>query len=115
MYECAFAVDMLTEDSQLDARAFAEGLGPASDPYHYARIAAQWKVDAGYAAMQCGKPVGALTGTALSVPPEQFALAILSHQGDQTLHPANAAWDRMWISAYQRLEALWTLAGGGSS
>ncbi len=106
---------MLTEDSQLDARAFSEGLGPGSDPYFYARIAAQWKVDAGYAAEQCGKPAGVLTGTELSAPPGQFALAILSHQGDEILHPANAAWDSMWISAYQRLESLWTLAGGSSS
>jgi hypothetical protein len=109
--DCAFAVDVLEEDSHLDAQAFQQGLGPASDPYYYATISAQWKVDAGYATAQCGKPAGVLTGAALTAPPAQFALAITSHQGDQILHPANTAWDRLWIAQYTRLEALWAAAG----
>ena len=52
-----------------------------------------------------------LTGAALTAPPAQFALAITSHQGDQILHPANTAWDRLWIAQYTRLEALWAAAG----
>jgi hypothetical protein len=112
IFDCAFAVDVLTEDSHLDAEAFQEGLSPASDPYYYATISAQWKVDAGYATEQCGKPAGVLTGSELTAPPAQFALAITSHQGDEILHSANTAWDTLWISQYQRLEALWTLAVG---
>jgi hypothetical protein len=114
IFDCAFAVDVLEEDSHLDAQAFQQGLGPASDPYYYATISAQWKTDAGYATEQCGKPVGTLTGSALATPPAQFALAITSHQGDEITHPANAAWDRMWIAQYTRLEALWAAAGGPS-
>lgn len=113
VFDCAFAVDTLNEDRILDGQAFADGLSPAADPYYYAREAQGWAQAAADAVQQCKDP-GTLAGTACTAPPAAFALAILSHQGDVIEHPANAAWDAMWIASYRRLERLWAVACPGA-
>ena len=112
VFDCAFAVDTLNEDRILDGRAFADGLSPAADPYYYAREAQGWAQAGADATQQC-RHAGTLTGTACTAPPAAFALAIVSHQGDEMLHPVNAAWDNAWIASYRRLDGLWALACPG--
>jgi len=111
IYDCAFAVDTLEEDAHLDGQAFADGLGPAAAPYYYAYEAEGWASAALDAERQCDHPAGVLVGTACTTPPAAFALALISHQGDMILHPANTAWDDQWIATYRRLETLWAAVG----
>ncbi len=113
--DCAWAENTLTWDATLDAQeatALTSGTDsryPATDAPYYWNWWERWTQLGSWVRTACNTQQALLPVEVSNAVP-WMAQAIALHRADAQKTPANASWDDMWVSAYQRLIAM---VGGG--